>query len=60
MAVPKRSTSKAKTRSRRASSWKLMGPAASLCPTCSSPKRPHYVCPSCGYYKGRQALEVEA
>jgi len=60
MAVPKRRTSKAKARSRRASSWRLLAPGASVCPSCQNPKLPHYVCPSCGYYKGRQALEVEA
>src|SRR5947199_276540 len=34
MAVPKKKTSKAKTRSRRASAWKLEAPARSLCPQC--------------------------
>ncbi len=59
MAVPKKKTSKAKTRSRRASSWKLDAPARSLCPRCSSAKLPHRVCGECGWYHGRQAVEVD-
>jgi large subunit ribosomal protein L32 len=58
MAVPKRKTSKAKTRSRRAAYWKLERPSRSLCPQCSASKVPHVVCPNCGWYKGRVAVEV--
>ena len=35
MAVPKRKTSKAKTRSRRAANWRLEPPARSVCPQCA-------------------------
>jgi large subunit ribosomal protein L32 len=59
MAVPKHKTSKAKTRSRRASNWRLVLPSRSLCPQCSSAKLPHVVCPNCGWYKGRVAVEVD-
>jgi len=58
MAVPKRKTSKAKSRSRRASNWVLKAPARSICPQCNEAKVPHVVCPTCGHYKGRQAVEV--
>jgi large subunit ribosomal protein L32 len=58
MAVPKRKTSKAKSRSRRASNWVLKRPARSLCPKCNESKLPHVVCPTCGWYGGRQAVEV--
>ena len=34
MAVPKRKTSKAKGRSRRAANWRLERPSRSLCPRC--------------------------
>ncbi len=59
MAVPKRKTSKAKGRSRRAANWKLEAPARSLCPRCGVVKRPHVVCPNCGWYHGRQAVDVD-
>lgn len=58
MAVPKRKTSKAKSRSRRASNWRLTPAAHSLCPHCHHSKLPHIVCPNCGWYGGRQAIEV--
>lgn len=59
MAVPKKKTSKAKTRSRRASNWKLATPARSVCPQCGDVKVPHRVCGNCGHYGGRQVIEVE-
>ncbi len=58
MAVPKKKTSKAKSRSRRASNWTLEAPARSVCPQCGSTKVPHTVCPTCGWYKNRQAFEI--
>jgi large subunit ribosomal protein L32 len=30
-----------------------------VCPQCTHAKTPHVVCPNCGWYKGRQAIEVE-
>jgi len=59
MAVPKKKTSKAKGRSRRASNWVLRPPSRSVCPHCHQGKVPHVVCPNCGWYKGRQAIEVD-
>lgn len=58
MAVPKRKTSKAKRDSRRAHD-KLTAPNLVECPQCHEKKLPHHACPNCGYYKGRQAVEVE-
>lgn len=57
MAVPKRRHSKARTRSRRAN-WRASAPNISQCRQCNEPKRPHHVCPSCGYYDGRPAVAV--
>jgi large subunit ribosomal protein L32 len=58
MAVPKRKTPRSKRDSRR-SHWKS-GPATySECPQCHQPKLPHRVCANCGYYGGRQAIEIE-
>jgi large subunit ribosomal protein L32 len=59
VAVPKKKTSKAKTRMRRASSWTLDAPPRSVCPQCNHAKLPHVVCPNCGWYGGRQAIEVD-
>ena len=30
-----------------------------VCPQCGEVKLPHTICPSCGYYKGREVLVVE-
>jgi large subunit ribosomal protein L32 len=59
MAVPKKKKSKSKGRSHLAGAWKLSLPSRSVCPHCQVAKTPHVVCPSCGWYKGRQAVEVD-
>lgn len=59
MAVPKRKTPRARTHTRRSANRKLAAPARSVCPNCSSSKRPHVVCPNCGWYKGRLAVDVD-
>jgi large subunit ribosomal protein L32 len=58
MPNPKRRHSKARTRKRRAHDA-LQAPQSSECPNCQSPRLPHRVCPKCGYYNGRQVVEVE-
>jgi large subunit ribosomal protein L32 len=55
--VPKKKTSKAKRDARR-SHHALKAPTLVSCPQCKSPKPPHAVCPSCGYYDGRKVLDV--
>ncbi|NLY30323.1 MAG: 50S ribosomal protein L32 [Firmicutes bacterium] len=59
MAVPKRRQAKARTRKRRAN-WKLAAVGTVECPQCHEPRLPHRVCGNCGYYKGRQVIEVSA
>ena len=59
MAVPKRKTPRAKTRSRHAANWRLEAPARSICPNCGAVKRPHVVCDNCGWYRDRQVIEVD-
>jgi large subunit ribosomal protein L32 len=58
MPTPKRKTPKSKTATRRAQ-WKGSAPTYAECPQCHQPKLPHRVCPNCGFYAGRQAIEVE-
>lgn len=52
MAVPKRKTTRSKSKMRRAQHDKVVAPNLSPCPNCSEFMVPHRVCPSCGYYKG--------
>ncbi|MSO42997.1 MAG: 50S ribosomal protein L32 [Candidatus Planktophila sp.] len=57
MPVPKRKTSRSKTRSRR-SQWKTTAASLAPCPQCHAPKLQHTACPTCGTYNRRQVLEV--
>ncbi len=59
MAVPKRKTSKARSRRRRAANMKIALPKLSLCSNCGTKKLPHRVCLKCGFYKGRVVIDVE-
>ncbi|HAH21981.1 MAG: 50S ribosomal protein L32 [Omnitrophica WOR_2 bacterium GWF2_43_52] len=58
MPLPKRRFSSARTRKKRAHKIFKMG-ELSVCPQCKQPKHSHQVCPVCGYYKGRQVLEIK-
>ncbi|MCL2498454.1 MAG: 50S ribosomal protein L32 [Symbiobacteriaceae bacterium] len=58
-AVPKTKVSRARRDSRRANSFKLKLPGLGECPRCHVMKRSHSVCPSCGYYKGREVINVD-
>lgn len=59
MAVPKRKHSKARRDKRRSNVWKMTAPELMKCPHCGAYKRTHRVCPSCGYYDGRQVIAVK-
>ena len=58
MAVPKRKVSKQRRRKRRGVQV-AEKPSVNRCPRCGDAKQPHRVCPSCGYYGGKQVVEVE-
>lgn len=58
MAVPKRKKSRSRTRHRKAQWMRTSLPATARCTRCKSSVRPHTVCPVCGYYKGRQVIQV--
>ena len=57
MAVPKQKQSHARTAQRRAQ-HKITAPAVNDCPQCRRPRRPHRVCPHCGFYGGREVVHV--
>jgi large subunit ribosomal protein L32 len=59
MGVPKRKTSKMRLRTRKAAN-RWHAPKLSKCPQCGGAARAHVACPSCGYYKERQVLTVDA
>ncbi len=58
MANPKGKFGKSRTRKRRAT-WRIDAPTLARCPKCHAVKMPHRVCPECGYYNGREVIEVE-
>ena len=57
MAVPKQKQSHARTNKRR-STHKISAPSVNACPQCRQPRRPHRVCPHCGFYAGREVVHV--
>ncbi len=58
MAVPKQKKTRSKRNMRRAH-FKPKATNLVECPQCHEQKLPHHVCPNCGYYKGKQAVEVD-
>lgn len=58
MAVPKQKQSHARTAKRRAQ-HKAATSSYNACPQCHSPRLPHRVCPTCGYYRGREVVSPD-
>ena len=58
MIAPKNKISKARAGHRR-SQWKLKPLNLSECPQCHVLKLPHRVCSECGYYRGKQVIEIK-
>ena len=56
MAVPKRKTSKARKRKRRAH-HSLAQPNRDKCPKCGAARVSHRVCPECGHYGDQKFVE---
>ena len=56
--LPTRKTSKSRSR-KRSSHLRLRISTIGPCPRCHNAKLPHHVCPTCGYYNGRDILEKE-
>ena len=59
MAVPKYRTSKARSRGRRTINMRMAVPNLVSCSNCGNKILRHRVCPKCGFYKGRQIIELE-
>ena len=57
MPNPKRRHSKRRSSNRRAHDH-LVAKSRIECPNCHEMKLPHHTCPHCGYYKGREIVEV--
>jgi len=57
MAVPKRRSSKARKRKRRAH-LALSSPGLTKCSNCGQTKAPHAVCANCGHYAGREVIRI--
>lgn len=58
MAVPKQKQSHSRTNKRR-SQHKIAAKNTHECSRCGTPKLPHRVCGECGFYHGRDAVEIQ-
>lgn len=47
------------TKNRR-SHHALKSPALAVCANCGAQHRPHHMCLECGFYKGRQVMDLKA
>ncbi len=59
MAVPKYKTSKARSRRRRSINMKMGVDTLVSCTNCGNKIMRHRVCPKCGFYRGKQIIELE-
>ena len=59
MAVPKRRRSSSASRQRRMHIF-INPVVLAVCQKCARPVRPHTVCKHCGYYKGKEFVNVLA
>lgn len=57
--VPKKRHTKS-SRNQRRMHLGLEKPNLKKCEKCGKPAVPHLVCPACGYYKGREVIDVMA
>jgi len=57
--LPKRKLSKGR-RDRRRAHHALEAKNIVQCSNCGEMRLPHTVCPSCGFYRGREVVHIEA
>lgn len=55
MPNPKKRLTRSRRDKRRAHDF-LVSPTTVKCPNCAALVKPHHVCGSCGYYKGREVV----
>lgn len=56
--LPKKKTSKGR-RDRRRAHDAIQPQTLVKCSNCDEMRLPHRICPHCGYYQGREIIEVE-
>jgi large subunit ribosomal protein L32 len=59
MPNPKRKHSKTR-RDKRRTHYKAVAPTVSVCSNCGASVQYHRVCPECGFYRGKPAVEKKA
>ena len=59
MPVPKKRHSNIRQGKRRFSNYRLSAKNLSKFPQCGSPTLPHFACPTCGTYEGRQVVKIK-
>ena len=59
MAHPKSKISKTR-RDKRRTHYKAVEPTLTTCSNCGAARLTHRVCPECGYYRGKLAVEKSA
>lgn len=57
MALPKKRHSTRRKGKRRAAKG-INLPAIAICSNCKKPKKPHTVCPNCGFYNGQEIIDM--
>jgi len=57
MAIPRSKHTKSKRNQRRMHIY-IKHPALSICPKCGKEIRPHTLCWNCGYYKGKEIINL--
>ena len=59
MGCPARQQCSARTKKRRAQTFKASLPGIVECPQCHEMKLAHRVCKNCGFYKGKEVVASE-
>lgn len=59
MPTPKKRTTRSRRDMRRSHDF-VVATTTVNCANCGSLVKPHHVCPSCGYYKGKEVVTAKA